>query len=69
MLVLSRKVGERIQIGDDMQLVVLKSKGGRVQLGIDAPPSVPIRRQEILELDSHHDQQVDLRDSCAVSAA
>lgn len=48
MLVLSRKVGERIQIGNDVELVVLKSSSGRIQLGIDAPRDVPIRRHELL---------------------
>ena len=48
MLVLSRKVGERIQIGDDVQLVVLRSTGGRVRLGIDAPREVSIQRHEVL---------------------
>ncbi len=47
MLVLSRKVGERIQIGEDIHLVVLKSTGGRVQVGIDAPQEISIRRCEV----------------------
>jgi carbon storage regulator len=48
MLVLSRKAGERICIGDGVELVILESKGGRVRLGFDAPPEVPIHRKEIV---------------------
>jgi len=69
MLVLSRKVGERIQIGDDVQLVVLKSKSGRVQLGIDAPREVPIHRQEILLQKSDIEKGRLLTDNYTVSAA
>tara|TARA_R110002049_G_scaffold182485_2_gene350282 strand:+ start:3085 stop:3297 length:213 start_codon:yes stop_codon:yes gene_type:complete len=47
MLVLSRKAGERIQIGDDTWIVVGKMKGSRVTLAIDAPKDVPIRRGEL----------------------
>ena len=48
MLVLSRKEGERIRIGHDIELVVLKSKGNRVALGISAPKDVSIKRTELL---------------------
>ncbi len=51
MLVLSRKIGERIRIGEDVQIVVLKSKGGRIKLGFDAPAEVPIYRDEMLTED------------------
>ena len=69
MLVLSRKVGERIQIGDDVQLVVLKSKGGRVQLGIDAPRDVPIQRQEVLARTMEGAHESIVQEDCAVTAA
>ena len=49
MLVLSRKVGERIQIGDDVVVTITAIKGNRIQLGIDAPHEVSIRRGELLE--------------------
>ena len=49
MLVLSRKVGERIQIGDDIELIVTAINGNRVQLGIAAPRSVRITRGELQE--------------------
>lgn len=47
MLVLSRKEGQRIQIGDDLWVIVGKVKGSRVSLGIDAPKDVSIRRGEL----------------------
>jgi len=47
MLVLSRKVGETIVIGSDITLIVTRTASGRVQIGIDAPPEVAIRRGEL----------------------
>jgi carbon storage regulator CsrA len=46
-LVLSRKVGERIVIGDNITLVVKRVAGHRVTLGIDAPESVHVVRGEL----------------------
>lgn len=48
MLVLSRKVGETIQISDNISVTVTEVRGGRVRLSINAPKSVRIVRQEIL---------------------
>lgn len=50
MLVLSRKVGERIQIGDNITLVVSRVVGNRVTLGIEAPNQVRIVRAELAPL-------------------
>jgi carbon storage regulator len=47
MLVLTRKVGERIVIGNSVMLTILESRGGRVRLGVDAPHEVPVYREEI----------------------
>ena len=49
MLVLSRRVGERLLIGDDIEIVVLEAKSGQVRLGIEAPREIPIVREELLE--------------------
>ncbi|MEO2014579.1 MAG: carbon storage regulator CsrA [Fuerstiella sp.] len=49
MLVLSRKTGESIQIDDNIFVTVSEVKGGRVRLSIEAPRSVRIMRQEVLE--------------------
>ena len=48
MLVLSRKLGEEILIGDDIRLVVYRINGNRVRLGIAAPDGVPVHRSELL---------------------
>jgi carbon storage regulator CsrA len=47
MLVLSRKNGESVQIGDSIEVKVLEVSGGRVKLGFSAPPAMAIKREEI----------------------
>ena len=49
MLVLTRKVGEQIRIGEDILVTVLDMKKGNVRLGIEAPRQVPIHRHEVYE--------------------
>jgi carbon storage regulator len=49
MLVLSRKLNERILIGDSIVLTVVKIQGGNVRLGIEAPADVDIVRLELLK--------------------
>ncbi len=49
MLVLSRKVGERIHIGDDVFIEVRRVAGNRVTLAINAPRSIRVLRGELLE--------------------
>ncbi|MBK8231854.1 MAG: carbon storage regulator CsrA [Candidatus Eisenbacteria bacterium] len=49
MLILTRKLGENIRIGDKIKIIVLDVKGGQVKLGIDAPPNVAVHREEIYE--------------------
>lgn len=50
MLVLSRKEGEKLVIGDNITLVVSKISGNRITLGIEAPADVKIMRGELKEL-------------------
>ena len=47
MLVLTRRVGEGITIGTNIRVVVVEIKGGQVRLGIEAPASISIHRDEI----------------------
>ncbi|MEQ9410682.1 MAG: carbon storage regulator [Fuerstiella sp.] len=47
MLILSRKAGEKITIGDDITIVVVDCGNGRVRIGIDAPSDVSVCRTEI----------------------
>lgn len=48
MLVLSRRVGESVKIGDDVVVTVLEVRGDVVRIGIDAPRSVAVNRTELL---------------------
>lgn len=47
MLILTRKVGESIAIGDDIKITLVSTKGGQVRIGIDAPKTVTISRTEL----------------------
>jgi carbon storage regulator len=49
MLVLRRKVGERIMIGDAIEVTILRVQGGKVRLGFTAPRSVRVNRKEAIE--------------------
>jgi carbon storage regulator len=48
MLVLSRKLGEKVLIGEDIVVTVVEIERGKIRLGIEAPKDVPIVRQELL---------------------
>jgi carbon storage regulator len=48
MLILSRRIGERIRIDGDIVLTVVKVRGQQVQLGFEAPESVRIVREELI---------------------
>jgi carbon storage regulator len=47
MLILTRRIGERLKIGDEVSVTVLGVKGNQVRLGIEAPHSVAVHREEI----------------------
>ena len=48
MLILTRRVGESLMIGDDVTITVLGVKGNQVRLGVNAPKEVAVHREEIL---------------------
>jgi len=55
MLVLSRKAGERILIGDDIAVTVVRVAQGIVRIGVEAPQDLPIVREEIKDqVETHH---------------
>ena len=49
MLIITRKTGERIMLGNDIVVHVMEVVGGSVRLGIEAPRSIPVYREEIWE--------------------
>ena len=49
MLILTRRVGESLMIGDDVRVTVLELHGAQVRLGIEAPTSVSVHRREVYE--------------------
>ena len=70
MLILTRRISESIIVGDDVKITVLGVKGNQVRLGVDAPKTVSVHREEIYEriknekeggapIEKHHDDQDD----------
>ena len=47
MLILTRRMGESLMIGDNIKVTVLGIKGGQVRIGVDAPKQVSVHREEI----------------------
>jgi len=63
MLILTRRVGEALMIGDQTKIVVLGVKGSQIRLGINAPKDVTVHREEIYEKiqgseDLEHEEKV-----------
>jgi carbon storage regulator len=49
MLILTRRIGEVLRVGDDVSITVLGIKGNQVRIGIDAPKDVSVHREEIYQ--------------------
>jgi len=47
MLILTRRIGETLMVGDDVTVTVLGVKGNQLRLGVNAPKEVPVHREEI----------------------
>jgi len=57
MLILTRRVGESVVIGDDVGVTVLGIKGNQVRLGVKAPKEISVHREEIYERIRHEREQ------------
>ena len=57
MLILTRKIGETIRIGDEISISVIEIRGNQVRLGINAPRNVVVHRQEVYELIQEQNEQ------------
>ena len=66
MLVLSRKVGEKIVIGDNITVVINKVAGNRISLAIEAPSNVRIVRGELAEAAHSFEDHEPVDTSCAI---
>ena len=69
MLVLTRKVGEGISIGDDIKIVVMQIKGKQVRLGIKASPSTVVHREEVYQRIQDENRQASTTDVESVEQA
>ena len=49
MLILTRKTGESLLVGDDVEITVLSVRGSQVKLGVNAPKDIAVHRQEIYQ--------------------
>ena len=50
MLILTRKLGETIRIGNEIKVTILESKGKQIRIGIDAPQDVTVHREEVYQM-------------------
>jgi carbon storage regulator len=69
MLVLTRKLGEVIRVGDAVTVRVLEVKGSQVRLGVEAPAEVRIYREEVYRAIRKENEEAALRDSGGLEAA
>jgi len=66
MLVLSRKVNEKVMIGNDIVITIVKIDRNQVRIGIEAPGHVPVYREEILPANFFENAEDESREAVAV---
>ena len=57
MLILTRRIGEALKVGDDVSVTVLGIKGSQVRLGINAPKNVSVHREEVYDKINNNTKQ------------
>ena len=62
MLILTRKVGATLTIGDNIEVTVLEVRGGQVRIGVSAPRDVVVNRKEILNRLNPESEKTDSQD-------
>jgi carbon storage regulator len=60
MLILTRRVGEALMVGDETKIVVLGVKGSQIRLGINAPKDIVVHREEIYDKIQSEDSSVNI---------
>ena len=63
MLILTRRVGEALMVGDDTKIVVLGVKGSQIRLGINAPKDIEVHREEIFDKINTKDDSIKIKSS------
>ena len=61
MLILTRRVGEALMVGDDTKIVVLGVKGSQIRLGINAPKNIVVHREEIFDKINTKDDSIKIK--------
>ena len=69
MLILTRRVGETVMIGDEVAVTVLRVKGNQVRLGVNAPKSISVQREEIFQRIKREAGEVSSTDNPEMSEA
>jgi carbon storage regulator len=63
MLILTRRVGEALMVGDETKIVVLGVKGSQIRLGINAPKDIEVHREEIFDKINTKDDSIKIKSS------
>jgi len=63
MLILTRRVGEALMVGEDTKIVVLGVKGSQIRLGINAPKDIVVHREEIFDKINTKDDSIKIKSS------
>lgn len=70
MLILSRRPGESVHVGDDIKITILSIKGQQIKLGLDVPEHMPVYREEIyLKVQSQNTSALELDNNDLMMAA